>query len=110
MAMKISYNDFEGPFLIDSNETNILSGRAAVYAILRKSSDNKYYLVDVGESGEIEMNLANHDRRACWDKKCGGSPLIYLCYMPSSEGYKAADRRALERNIREEYNPVCGRE
>jgi hypothetical protein len=78
MPMKISDYDFNGPYSIDSVEATLPANRAAVYAILHKSSDGKYYVVDVGESGEVGVRLANHDRRSCWDRICNGSPLMRL--------------------------------
>jgi predicted GIY-YIG superfamily endonuclease len=89
-------------------ETAISRDRAAVYVIVCKSVDTKFYVVDVGESGDVETRLANHDRRECWDKHCSGTLHVYLCYMPTSKGYTAKDRRDLESKIRSEYNPPCG--
>jgi hypothetical protein len=104
--IKISDVDFEGPYNIDS--TVIPASKAAVYVIIC-SKDSKYYVKDVGESGEAGIRLSNHDRRSCWKDNCSGSLSVYLCYMPSSEGYDAASRRKLEKVIREQYNPPCGK-
>lgn len=108
MTMRISGYEFEGPYSIDT--TVIPADRAAVYVIICTSSDGKHYVKDVGESGEIGVRIANHDRRPCWERNCDGSLYVYLHYVPSSEGYTPADRRKLESEIRNEHNPPCGKE
>lgn len=106
--IKISDIDFEGPYSIDT--TTIPANRAAVYVIICKSNKaDKYYVIDVGESGEAGVRLANHERRPCWEQHCDGSLSVYLCYMPSSQGYDSASRRALEAKIRRQYDPPCGK-
>ena len=77
--------------------------------LCKSSNDGKYHVIDVGESGEAGVRLANHDRRPCWIKECNGSLSVYLRYMPASEGFDSASRRALESNIRRDYNPPCGK-
>ena len=106
--MKISGYDFEGPHSIDTTE--IPANRAAVYVIMCKaSSDGKYYVEDVGETGEVGVRIADHERRLCWKRKCIGSLSVYLRYMRSAAGYTSEDRRKLERKIREQYHPPCGK-
>ena len=105
--MKIADIEFDGPYDIDT--TSIPANRAAVYVIICRSTDGKYYVIDVGESGETGVRLANHERRSCWKDNCSGSLSVYLHYMPSSQGYDAASRRQLEAKIRQQYNPSCGK-
>ncbi len=109
ISMNIADQSFYGPYSIDSNEAIIPNNRAAVYVVLYKLN-GKYYVRDVGESGEVGIRLANHDRRSCWDQYCDGSPLICLRFMPTFEGYTAADRRKLESIIRTQYASTikCG--
>jgi hypothetical protein len=106
MSLEISGYQFEGPYSIDT--TVISSNRAAVYVIICKTSDGKNHVTDVGESGEVGVRIGNHDRKPCWERNCNSSLSVYLRYMPSSEGYTAADRRELESKIRNQYNPPCG--
>jgi len=105
--MKIAGIEFDGPHDIDT--TSIPANRAAVYAITCRSTDGKYHVIDVGESGETGVRLANHERRPCWKHNCNGSLSAYLHYMPSSQGYDAASRRQLEAKIRQQYSPPCGK-
>ena len=105
--MRITNIDFEGPFSIDT--TTIPANRAAVYVIICRSKDGKSHVTDVGESGEIGLRLASHERRPCWKRNCNGIPSVYLHYMPSSSGSDAASRRQLEQQIRQQYNPPCGK-
>ena len=105
--MKISDVDFEGPY--DINTAAIPRNRAAVYVIICHKADGKDYVIDVGESGEVGIRLSLHSRRSCWERNCSGTLYAYLRYMPTSEGYSPASRRALEAKIRREYNPPCGK-
>jgi hypothetical protein len=105
MIVQISGYEFEGPYSIDT--TVISADRAAVYVIIC-STLGKSEVIDVGESGEVGVRIANHDRRPCWVRNCNGSLYVYLRYMPSAQGYTADDRRALERKIRSEYTVPCG--
>lgn len=107
MSITISGFEFEGPYSIET--TVIPANRAAVYVIICTASDYKNYVTDVGETGEIGIRIANHERKSCWKRNCSGALSIYLRYMPSSEGYTAADRRKLETRIRKQYNPPCGK-
>ncbi len=97
--------EFEGPYSIDTTE--IPANRAAVYVIMCKWGD-VYYVMDVGESGEVGVRIAEHERRPCWQENCYGSLSVYLRYMPSSDGYTSANRRELEGKIREKESPPCG--
>lgn len=105
--MKISGYEFEGPYSIET--TVIPADRAAVYVIICRASDGKDYVIDVGESGEVGVRIADHDRRPCWKGNCDGSLSVYLRYMPSAAGYTAADRRKVESEIRNQYTPPCGK-
>lgn len=103
--MKICDLDFEGPYSIDTTE--ISANKAAVYVIICKVSE-KYHVKDVGESGEVGVRIADHERRPCWESNCTGNLWVYLRYMPSDDGYTSADRRKLEKKIRDKYSPPCG--
>lgn len=105
--MKISGYSFEGPFDIET--TNIPSDRATVYVIICKTPDGTNRVMDVGESGEVGVRIASHDRRPCWERSCNGSLRlkVYLRYM-SSPDYTPEERRALEQKIRDQYRPPCG--
>jgi len=103
--VQISGYEFMGPYSIDT--TVISADKAAVYVIICSRS-GKNEIVDVGESGEVGVRIANHERRPCWERNCNGSLYVYLRYMPSSQGYTTDNRRALERKIRSEYRVPCG--
>ena len=104
--MEISGYNFEGPYAIDATE--IPSNRAAVYVIICKTSESKYYVKDVGESGEVGIRIGSHDRRPCWESNCNGTLSVYLLFMASSSGYSSEDRRKVENKIIDKYKPPCG--
>ncbi|MEW6047228.1 MAG: hypothetical protein AB1609_12205 [Bacillota bacterium] len=104
--MQIAGHDFEGPYSVDS--TVIPANRAAVYVIICAARDGKKYVIDVGESGEVGIRLANHERKPCWERNCDGTLQVYLRFMPTSLGYTPAQRRELEQKIRRQYKLPCG--
>ena len=105
--LEIAGIDFDGSYGVDT--TTIPANKAAVYVIICSTKEGKNYVIDVGESGETGVRLSSHDRRSCWERNCSGTLRVYLRYMPSSEGYAAADRRQLEQKIRQQYDPPCGK-
>jgi hypothetical protein len=100
MSIRIGNYTFDGPFLsIDSIED-----RAGVYAVLCKK-DDKYTVVDVGESAEVKTRLANHDRKDCWEENCTGTLYYAVYYTPNLQ---QSERKEIEKEIRDQYNPPCG--
>jgi len=106
--MKIADCDFGGPYGIDTTE--IPANRAAVYLIICRLSSGKRSIMDVGESGEVGVRIADHERRPCWRRNCTGDLSVYLRYMASSDGYTSADRREFEKKIRNSYPVSCGKQ
>jgi hypothetical protein len=92
------------PYDLDSSEAVIPKNRAVVYVIFSSLTRK---VIDVGQSDEAGVRLADHDRRPCWERHCMGKPHIYLYYTPTDK-YTVDDRRAIESKIRERYKPPCG--
>jgi hypothetical protein len=89
---------FEGPYEIGKK----LIDRAAVYVIL--DSANK--VVDVGQSGQTGTRLSTHERKSCWDRN--GGKWFAVRWMPSDR-YSREDRENLESEIRDHFDPPCGK-
>ena len=106
MGLNICGHQFEGPY--DIKTTEIPANRAAIYAILTRDPSGNLTMLDVGESGETGIRLANHDRSLEWLIHGKGKNEVYLLFMPSSAGYTAQHRRDIEKQIRNTYNPPCG--
>jgi len=79
---------------------------ACVYAILCLTG-GKYYLKDIGQTGEAETRLLNHDRKDCWARNCDGILYVSILRMPSDR-YTEKDRCVVESSIREDLKPPCG--
>ena len=100
-SVRICGYDFEGPFL----NSGTLKEQPGVYVILDKRSDNKWYVLDVGESEAIRTRVENHDRSECWARNRKGRLGCAVLYTP---GWTNSQRRQLEKKIRDKYDPNCG--
>ena len=103
--MNIGNYEFSEPYLLDEN--NLLNV-ACVYAILYKTSDG-YYLVYIGESGQVANRLSNHERYSCWRAHSSSSLYVAIFVTPSNR-YSEDQRRALERGLIDMYDPICNRQ
>ena len=88
---------FEGPY----SDASSLQERSGVYVILCRR-DGKYYVTDVGESGQVRTRVQTHERENCWIRSCSGT-LTYAGHYTNE-----AARMRIEREIRAQYNPPCG--
>lgn len=100
MSITIGQYTFEGPY----DNTGPLEDRSGVYAILCVR-DNKYRVVDVGESAQVKTRVENHERKACWMRNCSGSLMVAVYYTPHLQ---SSGRVSVEQEIRAQYNPPCG--
>ena len=101
MGIRIGRYDFEGPY----GNTGMLQSRAGVYAIHCHKGGTSYPLVDVGESTEIKDRIEGHDRKTCWSRNGTGTLMVSVLY---TSGLSGVARRAIEQEIRDQYNPPCG--
>lgn len=93
---------FEGPFMLE-NIKNI----SGIYAIVDYRLNGMYYLLDVGESGELQDRIKNHDRKDQWLQKKQGYIEFYIYYTPYTP---KKDRLQIEHGIRAYYGNenLCG--
>lgn len=97
---------FEGPWLLSGTD---FINHAAVYVILCRHSDANYEAVYIGETGQLGTRLSNHERAACWKRSCNGSLYVAVLSTPSDR-YTADNRRAIEKELRDKYDPPCNRQ
>jgi len=95
----------DGPYPID--QANKLKNTPGVYTILCRSSSTSsrdtLTLIDVGQSDNVRDRVMSHDRRECWNKNCKGRLEVAATYIKDEQ-----ERRRLEKEIREQYQPPCG--
>ena len=91
---------FNGPFYGESQ----LRQTAGVYAILDQRADG-LFVIDIGESENIQQRILNHDRAACWAQNRRGAICYAVLYLP---GRTVADRRSIEKELRHSFQPSCG--
>lgn len=101
MSINISGYDFEGPY----TDTDDIENKSGVYAILNKVEGNKYKVIDIGESKEVKNRLDTHDRYDCWVLNCNLTIYYAVYYTPNKQG---AGRRAVEKELRDQFQPPCG--
>ena len=68
MSMKVGKYEFEGPY----SSKDDLNDESGVYAIHCRR-DDKYYLIDIGESDKVKSRIKNHEREDCWKRNCTGT-------------------------------------
>lgn len=92
--------------------------KALIYMILSasKTADNKidtdtYKILDIGQTGDAETRLTNHDRKPCWEKQKPKSHiLVYKFALMPSKDYDKTDRLIVECCLRSHTKPACGEE
>lgn len=85
--------------------TDKLEDRSGVYAILCYR-DQKYFVVDVGETATVKARVENHDRKECWKRNCAGTLMVAVLYTPHLQ---QAGRMEIEQSVRDKYDPPCGK-
>ena len=82
---------------------------AAIYVILCVAQDGNWTVLDVGQSGELGTRIDSHDSQGCWSRNCpSGNIWVCVYHMPSNK-YTKEDRMKLEKTLRDQYNPSCGK-
>ena len=97
MTIDLAGYSFDGPF----TKISELKDQSGVYAILDKNGDD-YSTLDLGESGEIQTRIENHDRQDCWNENKKGTITVWTHYVGETE------REQIEQIIRGKYKFPCG--
>lgn len=97
---------FEGPF----TNPALLRNLSGVYVILDSAViiDNRgiarYPIIDAGQSGDVKWRVTdNHPRESCWYRQSRGGLLYTALYTDENS------RIVIERQIRNAFNPPCGK-
>ena len=75
---------------------------SGVYVVYTKDGNGNTVILDVGESGNINERISNHDRESCWQTHMING--IYYKIIPCDEEL----RKVLESTLRGILNPTCG--
>jgi len=105
VPVTIEGKNFQCVRLADADFNNI----AAIYVIICVAKDSSWTVLDVGQSGELGDRIDNHDRRQCWLNNCPNKNVWVCIYPMPSKDYSKQDRLDLERELRDELNPPCGK-
>lgn len=102
LSIKIGDYTFEGPY----DSIADLEDKSGIYAILCKNTDNKYNVVDIGESSKVKTRVGTHDRKECWSKYCSNTNIYCaVYYTPYKE---QPGRKEIEQELRNTFDPPCG--
>ncbi len=101
MNISIGRYTFDGPY----TNTGSLQNRSGIYAILCESGGD-YFVIDIGESAIVKTRIETHDRIDCWNRHCKGILHVAVLYTPNLQ---SAGRTRIEQELRNGYNPVCGK-
>jgi len=83
--------------------------RAAVYAVLSVHANDEWTVLDVGQSGDVGPSVAAHPRNAGWKAHSPTGDIWIGIYSMPTASYKKEDRFAIERKLRKQYHPPCGK-
>src|SRR5215471_2982523 len=79
MAITLSGFPFEGPFY----EASRLPSVAGIYVPLDHRATG-YYVLDVGETGDLRERVSSHDRAQSWTRNSTGNLGVWIYLMPGS--------------------------
>lgn len=94
--MKFGGDEFEGPYMSHEDVKNL----AGLYLV--RCSAGK--VLDLGHTGELRTELAQHANTSCWEEAKRGMIefwVYYTPYMPSTA------REEITRELRARLRPVC---
>lgn len=97
MTIQIGGYNFDGPY----SNSQTLQARSGVYVVLGINGPQQYWVIDVGESRDVQNRLACHDREPWWRRQ--GSALFYAALYCDE-----THRMLVEQNLRRQYDPPCG--
>lgn len=97
--MNISGYTFEGAY---DHKKGFKDTIPAVYAII-DSHSNQSFLLDVGQTEDLNNRFPNHQRESCWNSNGSGNLTLWILRVQSEQ-----DRLSIESQIRNTYNPSCG--
>ena len=101
MSIEIGNYSFEGYY----SSPTYLEEKPGVYAIFCRNYE-KDVLIDVGESENVKSRVEDNERSNCWRRNCPSALGYAVLYTPKLNEKK---RMKIEDEIRDQYNPVCGR-
>jgi hypothetical protein len=100
MSISIGRYNFNDPV----TQVDHLLSQSGVYTILGRNGGNqRWTVVDIGESADVRARVANHDRIDQW-RRCG-----HTIFAAAALYVGERERMVVERELRILYNPPCGK-
>jgi hypothetical protein len=102
--MRFGQHEFDGPYGLA--DTRIPHGESGLYAVVDEVPGGSCRLLDIGESGDVEVSLANRERMECWKEHAKGGIRVYILITPR-DLYSDEWRRKVEKDLRLKFDPPC---
>ena len=102
MKISIGNYEFEGPYR-NASHLRPESGVILILGNTLEDEDN-WTIIDIDAADDVQHRIVFHDRWQCWRVQEEVSQLaaaVFYC--------DAASRQAIERELRDTYNPPCGK-
>jgi len=81
----------------------------AIYVILCVEKDGNCTVIDVGQPGQTGSRINAPEREEAWKKNCETNNIWVCNYRTPQVSHTKTQREALEAEIRDYYQPVCGK-
>jgi hypothetical protein len=101
MSIEVGNYSFEGYY----SSPTYLEDEPGLYAIFCRKYE-KDVLVDIGESKNVKLRVQDNERSSCWIRNCPSSLGYAVLYTPDLD---EKGRIKIVDEIKDQYNPVCGR-
>ncbi len=101
MSIEIGIYSFEGYY----SSPIYIEEKPGLYAIFCRTYE-KDLLIDIGESENVKLRIQDNESANCWRRNCPSALGYTVLYTPKLD---KKGRMKIEEEIRDEYNPVCGR-
>lgn len=82
---------------------------AAVYVIICVYEGGTWDTLDVGQTGELDDRIDSHGRQKCWKENCPHQNIWVCVYSMPSPQFTLQERLELEKELRANLNPPCGK-
>lgn len=101
MSIEIGNYNFEGYY----SSPEYLEDEPGLYTIFCRKYE-KDVLLDIGESENVKSSVQDNEKSNCWIRNCPSALGYAVLYTPDLDD---KGRMEIEEEIRDQYNPVCGR-
>jgi hypothetical protein len=90
------------------DDVNKIEDEPGVFVVVCPDTNGGYFVVDVGESDRVKPHLQNHECKDCWARVCTYRHQLPQFAVSYTRRIPEHCRRAIEHELRDQYEPPCG--